>query len=104
MRRQPDGQNETDKHRGGLCVPNREKQSTSSGSIGCKKHEQVLSIISKRREYSDCGEKGSFMKNNINIIVSIAPFALYEDDREEFKRYILKNKIDTLAHGHYEIL
>jgi hypothetical protein len=29
--------------------------------------------------------------------------ALNEDDKEEFKRYILENRIDTLAHGHYQI-
>ena len=29
--------------------------------------------------------------------------ALNEDDRDEFKRHICENKIDTLAHGHYKI-
>lgn len=29
--------------------------------------------------------------------------ALNENDKEEFKRYICKNKVDTLAHGHYKI-
>ena len=29
--------------------------------------------------------------------------ALNDDDKEEFKRYILDNKYDTLAHGHYMI-
>ncbi len=30
--------------------------------------------------------------------------ALNEDDKEEFKRFILDNKYDTLAHGHYSLL
>jgi hypothetical protein len=36
----------------------------------------------------------------VKIIDKQNKVALNEDNRDEFKRYICGNKIDTLAHGH----
>jgi hypothetical protein len=66
----------------------------------------------KLEDYKDCllknkvSRKEQYMtqaKRHQIYTIKQNKVALNEDDKEEFKRYILENRIDTLAHGHYQI-
>jgi hypothetical protein len=86
-------------------VDNEEKKK----SKGIKKN---VTKTLKLEDYKDCllknkvSRKEQYMiqaKRHQIYIIKRNKVALNEDDKEEFKRYILENKIDTLAHGHYQI-
>ena len=56
-----------------------------------------------RKSYSKRAIHDSSKKKHQIYTLKQNKVALNEDDNEEFKRYICKNKINTLAHGHYKI-
>ena len=68
----------------------------------------------KVADYRECLLESKVIRKEQNMIqakkhtiytIKQNKVALNDDDnsKEEFKRYILENKIDTLAHGHHKI-